>query len=230
LKDGAVKLLGLIPARGGSKGIPRKNIKLIAGKPLVAWTIEAAQRASVFDAVVVSTDDPEIAEVARRHGADVPFMRPAELARDETPGVEPVLHALQMLPAFDAVLLLQPTSPLRSAADITGCLNLAQQLQAPCVVSVCAPDQHPGWMYRLDDRQRLRPLLDGPAVTRRQDHQPVFAANGALYFARTDWLRQRRTFITDDTAAYVMPAERSVDLDTPLDWKFAEMLLKEGQT
>src|SRR5690349_11475180 len=110
-------VLGLIPARGGSKGIPRKNIKPIAGKPLIAWTIEAALAARGLDGVVVTTEDPEIAEVARAYGAEVPFLRPMELAADETPGIDPVLHALDMLPGFDAVLLLQPTSPLRTAAD-----------------------------------------------------------------------------------------------------------------
>lgn len=224
-----MKILGLIPARGGSKGIPRKNIRPIAGRPLIAWTIEAARMSERLDRLVVSTDDEEIAAVAREHGAETPFLRPAELARDDTPGVDPVLHALQALPGYDGVLLLQPTSPLRSATDIADCLDLAARLEAACVVSVCAPEKHPHWMYRLDDRQRLRPLLDGPAITRRQDLPPVFAANGALYFARTGWLQQHRTFITPDTAAFVMPPERSVDLDNPLDWKFADMLLKEAQ-
>ena len=115
---GRPRTLALIPARGGSKGIPRKNIRLIAGKPLIAWTIEAALRSSLLDAVMVTTDDPEIAEVASRAGAQVPFLRPAALAQDDTPGIAPVLHALDMLPGYDAVLLLQPTSPLRNTADI----------------------------------------------------------------------------------------------------------------
>lgn len=220
-------ILGLIPARGGSKGIPRKNIKLIAGKPLIAWTIEAALRSGMLSAVVVTTDDEEIAEVARRHGAQVPFMRPAELAQDGTPGVDPVLHALDMLPSHDTVLLLQPTSPLRTTADINDCIEQARRLKAPCMVSVSEAQQHPYWMYRLDAEQRLRTLLDVPHVTRRQDLPPVYAANGALYYADAAWLRARRTFITTDTAAYVMPAQRAVDLDTLLDWKLAELLLKE---
>ncbi len=110
-------VLGLIPARGGSKGIPRKNIQPIAGKPLIAWTIEAARTAGLAN-VVVSTEDAEIAEVAREWGAEVPFMRPSELAADDTPGIEPVLHAIELLPDYEGVLLLQPTSPLRSSEDI----------------------------------------------------------------------------------------------------------------
>ncbi|MGQ0684311.1 acylneuraminate cytidylyltransferase family protein [Bradyrhizobium sp.] len=223
-----MKVLGLIPARGGSKGIPRKNIKLMAGKPLIAWTIETALKSSLLASVVVSTDDQEIGEVARRHGAQIPFVRPSELARDDTPGVDPVLHALEALPEFDAVLLMQPTSPLRTVEDIEGCIRLAERVEAGCVVSVSEPIQHPYWMYRLDPEQHLQPFVATKHVTCRQDLPVVYAANGALYFARREWLQSRRTFIAADTVGYVMPVERSVDLDSPLDWKLAELLLKEG--
>ncbi len=222
-----MKILALIPARGSSKGIPRKNIKSIAGKPLIAWTIEAALCSRVLDAVVVSTEDEEIAGVARQWGAQVPFRRPAELARDDTPGIDPVLHALEQLPNFDAVLLLQPTSPLRTIEDIDACIGLAQDLQAPSVVSVSEPGIHPYRTYLLGADQRLQSLIYAPPVSRRQDLPPVYAVNGALYYTRADWLRQRHAFVTAETVAYVMPPERSVDLDTLLDWKLAEMLLKE---
>lgn len=222
-----MKTLALIPARGGSKGIPRKNINMIAGKPLIAWTIEAALASTLLDGVVVSTDNAEIAEVALRYGAQVPFLRPAELARDETPGVEPVLHALQQLPDYDAVLLLQPTSPLRSSADIDACLALAREREAVSVVSVSEPDAHPDWMYRMTATQQLEKLLASQSHTRRQDLLTVLTLNGALYFANADWLRRSRTLLAEETLAYVMPADRSVDIDTPLDWKFAELLLNE---
>lgn len=222
-----MKTLALIPARGGSKGIPRKNINMIAGKPLIAWTIEAALASTLLDGVVVSTDNAEIAEVALRYGAQVPFLRPAELARDETPGVEPVLHALQQLPDYDAVLLLQPTSPLRSSADIDACLALARGREAVSVVSVSEPDAHPDWMYRMTATQQLEKLLTSKSHTRRQDLPTVLTLNGALYFANADWLRRSRTLLAEETLAYVMPADRSVDIDTPLDWKFAELLLNE---
>jgi CMP-N-acetylneuraminic acid synthetase len=219
-------VFALIPARGGSKGIPRKNIRAIAGKPLIAWTIEAGLAAPGVDAVVVSTEDEEIAAVSREWGAQVPFMRPPELAADETPGIAPVLHAIDQLPAYDAVLLLQPTSPLRSVADIHGILALADESGAPAVVSVCESEDHPNWMYRLDAGARLAPLLPAPAAARRQDLPPVYALNGAMYFARTAWLREARGFLGDETRGYAMPADRSVDIDTPLDWRVAEMLLK----
>jgi CMP-N-acetylneuraminic acid synthetase len=222
-----VKILGLIPARGGSKGIPRKNIKRIADKPLIAWTIEAASRSRWLDAVVVSTEDEEIAEVARSYGAQTPFVRPISLALDTTPGVDPALHALNELPEFDAVTLLQPTSPLRRSTDIDACIEFALRLHAPCVVSVCESDKHPAWMYTIDGGERLRPLTECANVTRRQDLPTVYAANGAIYFARRDWLLRTRKFIAPDTVAFVMPRERSVDLDTLTDWKIAEIFLRE---
>lgn len=218
----------LIPARGGSKGIPRKNIKLFAGKPLIVWTIEAALRSSMLNAVLVSTDDPEIADVARQAGAQVPFMRPSELALDQTPGLDPVLHALDQLPYYDSVLLLQPTSPLRATEDIDACLRLAVQKSARSVVSVSEADTHPYWTYRLTRDQALRRFVDSEPVARRQDLPQAFALNGALYFADVDWLRSNGGFVGTETLAYVMAKERSVDLDTPLDWKFAELLLKES--
>ncbi len=218
-------VLALIPARGGSKGIPRKNVREIAGKPLIAWTIEAAGAAAGVDAVVVSTEDDEIAAVSLACGADVPFMRPAVLAADETPGIDPVLHALDMLPSYDAVLLLQPTSPLRTTADIEGILALAAETGAPAMVSVCESRDHPNWMYDLDTGGRLEPLFTGQGAPRRQDLPPIYSLNGAMYFARTEWLRDRRSFVGPGTLGYPMPAERSVDIDSPLDWRIAEMLL-----
>ena len=221
------RTLALIPARGGSKGIPRKNIRLIAGKPLIVWTIEAALRSDMLDAVVVSTDDPEIAEVARRAGAQVPFLRPAALAQDDTPGIAPVMHALDVLLGYGAVLLLQPTSPLRSTDDIEASLSLARVRQALSVVSVTEPDTHPDWTYRLEADQRLtRRSADAPAM-RRQDLPPVVALNGAMYYARIDWLRQCQRLVAPETLAYLMPRARSVDIDTALDWQLAELLLKE---
>jgi CMP-N,N'-diacetyllegionaminic acid synthase len=218
----------LIPARGGSKGIRRKNIKLIAGKPLIVWTIEAALRSSMLEAVVVSTEDPEIAEIARQAGADVPFMRPAALAQDETPGIDPVLHALSELTRYLSVLVLQPTSPMRTTDDIDGCLRLASQQNASSVVSVCEPDTHPYWTYSLSRGQTLERVVDAAPIARRQDLPQVFALNGALYFANAKWLQHNGSFVAPETIAYVMPRDRSVDLDTPLDWKIAEMLLKES--
>jgi CMP-N,N'-diacetyllegionaminic acid synthase len=217
--------LGLIPARGGSKGIPRKNLRVLAGKPLIVWTIEAALAAGGLARVVVSTEDPEIAEIALRAGADVPFVRPPDLARDETPGIDPVLHAVEALPDYDAVLLLQPTSPLRTTADIDGLLNTVTERGVPSAVSLSLVEVHPAYMFRLDDSGTMDPLMPDVQVTRRQDLPPVYALNGAMYFARTDWLRERRSLVGPETIGYPMPAERSIDIDTMLDWRLAELLL-----
>ena len=221
-----MSLLTLIPARGGSKDIPRKNIKPLMGKALIGWSIDAAKKARCVDRIVVSTEDDEIASVARELGADVPFMRPDELATDGTPGIAPVMHAILQLPDYDWVLLLQPTSPLRSAEDINGIWQFCQERGAPSAVSVCEAGNHPYWMYQCNAAQRLEPFIkERPDVARRQDLPPAFALNGALYLARTDWLLKQRDFVGPETLGYIMPPERSVDLDTPQDWRWVEYLI-----
>jgi CMP-N,N'-diacetyllegionaminic acid synthase len=222
-----MRVLGVIPARGGSKGVPRKNIREVAGKPLIAWTITAARAAHSLARCIISTDDEEIAQVARAHGGDVPFLRPAALATDETPGVAPVLHAVAALAPerFDAVVCLQPTSPLRIAADIDGAVAaLVEGVDA--VVSVTPARQHPLWMKQLDDRGLLVPFVDAPLPTRRQDLPEVYALNGACYVARCGALIASRTFHLPRTAAYLMPQERSLDIDSEIDLHIAETLLQ----
>lgn len=222
-------LLGLIPARGGSKGIPHKNVRPIAGKPLIGWTIETALTSAVFDRVVVSTDDPEIADVALVHGAEVPFLRPAELATDDASGILPILHAIDQLPGFDAVVLLQPTSPLRSADDIKAVVDLARSRNAASVVSVSEPDAHPQWTFRIDGDGLLAPWEAREAVTRRQDLEPAFALNGAIYYTECELLRATGVLVGPGTIGYPMPTERSIDIDTPLDWRIAELLLTDAR-
>jgi CMP-N-acetylneuraminic acid synthetase len=224
-----MSLLAVIPARGGSKGIPGKNIRPLCGKPLIAWTIEAALRSPSVDRVVVSTEDEDIAEVARQYGAEAPFLRPIALAQDDTPGVEPVLHALTELPGYSEVLLLQPTSPLRTAADIEAIVALRRTAEVPAAVSVSEAGVSPYLMYALDAGSHLAPLLGEAPATRRQDLPPAYALNGALYVADTAPFVRDGSFMTPETTAYVMPPERSVDIDTMLDWHLAEALLTERQ-
>ena len=221
------KVLAVIPARGGSKGVPGKNIRPLGGKPLIAWTIEAARAAPELDRVIVSSEDAEIIRIAGEWGGEAPFTRPAELARDDTPGIAPVLHALDALPEkYDYVVLLQPTSPLRSGADISAALALCLQEGAPACVSLCAPEHGPWWMFSLDERGRMQPLLPKEAIpARRQDMAPVYALNGAVYVALVDWLRENKSFLTDETVGYVMPGERSLDIDTELDFTIAEAVV-----
>jgi CMP-N-acetylneuraminic acid synthetase len=216
-----LSILGLIPARGGSKGIPRKNVLPIAGKPLIAWTIESALNAQHIDRVVVTTDDAEIAEVAATHGADVPFMRPADLARDATPGIEPVLHAIHMLPNYDRVVLLQPTSPLRAVVDIEAAVSMADRGAA--VVSVTEV-RHADWTFSMNQVGVLD-IGNGNIASRRQDMTRRYALNGAIYVAPTAAIRECRSFLMPGVLGYAMPAERSVDIDGWLDWQIAEMLL-----
>lgn len=214
------KVLALITARGGSKGLPRKNLLPACGRPLIAWTIGAAAEAEFVNRVVVSTDDDEIMEAARAWGGDVPFRRPSALASDTASSIDVVLHALDQLPGFDYVVLLQPTSPLRTAADIDAALKLAAASGAPSCVSVCEASQSPYWMYQLDNDGKLTPVLDSPlSLSRRQDLPPVYVPNGAIYVARVDWLRRTRSFLGGGSIAYPMPVERSLDIDTLEDFE-----------
>jgi N-acylneuraminate cytidylyltransferase len=223
-------VLAVIPARGGSKGVPRKNIRVVAGKPLIAWTIEEARRSSHIDRLIVSTDDSEIAAVAQQWRCEVPFMRPPELARDETPGIAPVIHAMEALPErYDLVVLLQPTSPLRSGADIDGCIATLVARQAKACVSVAEPGQSPYWMYKLDDKDRLQPLLEG-AFNRRQDLPKVYSLNGAVYVAEAEWLLQSNSFVGPGTIGYIMPIGRSLDIDTETDLAYFALRKSEATT
>ncbi len=225
------RVLAVVPARGGSRGIPRKNLVLVGGKSLLAWTADAARGSHVVDRAVLSSEDDEILEAGRVAGLDTPFVRPAVLARDDTPGVDPVLHALDALEAqgdhYGWVVLLQPTSPLRIAADIDAAAAFCAD-GAPAAVSVTAADKSPWWMFHMAPHARLEPLFD-PASrpSRRQDAPPVYVLNGAVYVARVDWLRRTRSFLTEETAGYVMPRERSVDVDEPADLHVVEALLAE---
>jgi len=221
------KILAIIPARGGSKGIPRKNIVPLCGKPLIAWTIEAVRNSAYVDRFILSTEDPEIIDVARQLGCDVPFVRPAELSADGTPGIVPVFHALTTLPeSYDYVVLLQPTSPLRNSSDIDGTIEKVAKDGHPACVSVVSVAKSPQWMFHLDARERLVPFMaDTRIAATRQELTRLYLLNGAVYAANVAWLKSVRSFISPQTAAYVMPEARSVDIDTPMDLRLCEHLM-----
>lgn len=227
------KVLGIIPARGGSKGLPRKNILHLAGKPLIAYTIEAALRASLLDRVIVSTDDGEIAKVARKCGAEVPFLRPHDLARDEASIYPVLIHAVQWLDEdqnwdIDYVLLLQPTSPLRNAEDIDRAITLALERDADAIVSVYEAKQHPYQMKRLTAEGRIIEFISqSTPVERRQELPTVYMLNGAIYLVKRSILLEKRTFYTDRTYAYLMSPEQSLDIDSKWDLYLAELVLKD---
>jgi CMP-N,N'-diacetyllegionaminic acid synthase len=213
-------ILALIAARGGSKGLPRKNVLQAGGKPLIAWTIEAALNSRVVSQVVLSSDDDEIIAAAKAWGCTVPFRRPDHLASDTATSMDVVLHAIDEVPGFDYVMLLQPTSPLRTALDIDAAFEILKAEHAPSCVSVTEAEQSPYWMYRLDERSKLHCLLPADSMAqRRQDLPSVYILNGAIYIARIDWLRRKKSFVTDETVAYVMNQHNSLDIDTPEDFE-----------
>jgi N-acylneuraminate cytidylyltransferase len=176
----------------------------------------------------LSSEDESIIRAARLHGCEVPFVRPAELAQDDTPGIEPVLHALRELPEYDIVVLLQPTSPLRDVADVDGSLERLVSSRAPAIVSVREASEHPLWIYRLDGGGALVPYVDQGAkpIAQRQDLPPAYLLNGAVYAARTEILKAARSFLMPGVVAWPMPFDRSIDIDTPQDLYAAEEVLR----
>jgi N-acylneuraminate cytidylyltransferase len=219
-------VLAIIPARGGSKGVPRKNIREILGKPLIAWTIEAAKKSKYIDRLILSSDDSTIIEIAEQWGCDVPFIRPKELAEDDTPGILPVLHALEQLPGYDYCVLLQPTSPLRITEDIDGCIELCVNRAATACISVSEATQNPYWMHTITEDGKLHKFIKGIEIDKRQDIPQLYAENGAVMMADIKWLIQKKTFFSDETLAYVMPRLRSLDVDTEEDFVLSELLLE----
>ncbi|MBF0162244.1 MAG: acylneuraminate cytidylyltransferase family protein [Magnetococcales bacterium] len=218
-------VLAIIPARGGSKGLPGKNILPLAGKPLIAWSIETARACPEIDRLILSSDDAEIIATAQAWGCEVPFIRPPHLANDTASTLAVLLHALESLPErYEWLVLLQPTSPLRWAADISACLEICRREAAPACVTVTAT-KTPLWSYFLEADGRMVPIL-GRDNTRvgRQQLPAAYQLNGAVYVARCDWFQQQQTFVHAETRAHVMPPERSVDIDTAFDLRWAEFL------
>ncbi|MFC5401723.1 cytidylyltransferase domain-containing protein [Cohnella soli] len=217
------QVLAVIPARGGSKGVPGKNIKPLSGKPLIAWAIECAARSQYIDRCIISTESEEIAEISRNWGGDVPFLRPAELALDDTPGIAPVLHAIDELPDYDIVVLLQPTSPLRQTEDIDGCIEKLVSSGVSSCVTVTLADKTPLWMYHLDEKGSMRPVLESnDRSLPRQQLPPVYVLNGAVYAAEVPWVRQTGKLLDNGTVSFIMPRARSLDIDTEEDFWIVE--------
>lgn len=225
------RLLAIIPARGGSKGVPRKNLRLLAGKPLIAYAIETAL-ASGVDRVVVSTDDPEIAAVARQYGAEVPFIRPVELARDDSPEWLVWRHAIRTLGVaeggqrIDVLVCIPPTSPLRAVEDVDLCIRTLLESDADVVITVKPAERNPYFnMVVLDSEGYARLALSGQAIHHRQSAPPVFDMTTVAYAARQDFVLKADSMFEGKVKAVVVPAERSLDIDTELDFRFAEFQL-----
>lgn len=225
-------MLALIPARSGSKGLPGKNIKMLLGKPLLVYAIEAAQQAKSIDRIVVSTDDEQIAEVARQYDAEVPFLRPAELATDNASAIDVYLYTIDQLSklerrSIEEFVVLQPTSPLRQAADIDRAIEIFYARQADMVVSFYQTSHPPVWAKRIENDKISDYFTFDPGISNRQKLPSAFMPNGAVYVINVTVLREKRTYYTDRTIPYVMPEERSVDIDTEADFKYAEFLIRQ---
>jgi len=228
-----MKGLAIIPARGGSKGLPRKNIKLLAGIPLISYTITEALRCHCFDKIVVSTDDTEIAQISRGYDSEV-MMRPKELADDKTPIVDTIFHVLSILEKEETyipeyIVVLQPTSPLRSSCDIKAAINLfLDNPDCDSVVSV-AKCEHPiTWTMNIKNGYLISSFDITYLKKRRQENLASYMPNGALYVTSSESLNKNQSFYSNKTIAYVMPAERSIDIDTEYDFMIAEFLVKKG--
>ena len=230
-----MRVLGLIPARGGSKGVPRKNIRMLGGKPLLLYTAETARAARLLSRVVLSTDDEEIAEIGRDCNLEVPFMRPTELAADATPSLLVVKHALEWLGSrgdlFDAVCLLQPTHPFRQSGDIDACIALLGESGADSVVTVLPvpPEYNPHWVFFRGPDGALR-LSTGEStpIPRRQDLPPAFHREGSVYVTLRDVVLKGGSLFGDRVIGYPVDPGKSVNIDTQDDWARAERLLRES--
>lgn len=229
-----MEVLAIIPARGGSKGLPGKNIKPLNGKPLIAYTIAEAFSSKKVNRIVVSTDDASIAEVSKKYGAEVPFLRPQALSNDKSPTVDAVIYTLDRLAESesyipDLVCLLQCTAPLKTSEHIDGAINKLIASGMDGIVSICETEAHPFWMqvFNGDKLQNFIPQKE--KITRRQDLPVVYRLNGAFWIVKTQNLMKEKSLIVSNQTGYVMKSEDSVDIDNELDFKIAELLIKERE-
>ena len=212
------KCLGVIVARGGSKGLPGKNLANLGGRSLLSWTIDAAKVSKYLDRTILSSNDEAIMAEARRLDCEVPFRRPDALATDESPVADTLIHALDQVDGgYDFIVLLQVSSPLRTAQDIDACIEVCHRNVAPSALSVTEAPKPSQWVVHVDERTgRMASLVSQEQKPmRRQDLPREYVMNGAVYVAETQWYRAHRVFLSADTQAYIMPKERSVDID---DW------------
>lgn len=226
------KILAIIPARGGSKGVPKKNIKELNGKPLIAYSIDEAKKSKYIDRLVVSTDDLDISSISKEFGAEVPCLRPENLATDKSPTIDCITHMINFLREKenyipDYVCLLQCTSPLRTYNDIDGTIEKALSLNVDGAISVCEAEVNPYWSNIFNGDKLEYFINEGKQITRRQDLPKVYRINGAIYCIKTDILLKYNTFETDNVTGYVMSNRNSIDIDDYIDFKLAEIYMKE---
>lgn len=224
-----MKILGLIPARGGSKGVPGKNIKLFAGEPLIAHSIKVGQRCEKIDRLILSTDDKKIADIGQEYGIEVPYIRPPHLATDEAMALDVFQHAMHFVMdqgyVPDALLVLQPTSPLRDETDIEKAISLLENSDFDQVISITSVSQHPYWMKTLGNNYEVKPFVqDQLKALRRQELPQLYIPNGAVYIYRKEYLLNPQH--NPRVGAVIMDQWKSVDIDNPLDFFLAEQLME----
>ncbi|MFH0732467.1 MAG: acylneuraminate cytidylyltransferase family protein [Candidatus Omnitrophota bacterium] len=224
-------ILAVIPARGGSKRLPYKNIKPLLGKPLIGRTIEQAKKSKYLDKIIVSTDSPKIAKVARGYNAEVPFMRPRDLSGDEVPLFDVVVHALKFYEkkgiCFDIAVILQPPCPFRTSKDIDDAVEFLFKKKAKAIISICEAFHHPMWMNILPPDGCLKDFLPRSVRGKNSQYLPkFFQLNGAIFLGFADYIKKHKSYYGRQTYAYIMPKERSIEIDDMTDFKLAEALLK----
>jgi CMP-N-acetylneuraminic acid synthetase len=217
--------LAIIPARGGSKRLPRKNILNLAGKPLIAWSIEAGLNSEYIDKVIVTSDDDEILEISRKFGADI-IKRPDELASDTATTFDAIKHTVENLKKYDYIVLLQPTSPLRNEKHIDDAIELLESKKADAIISVCEMDHSPLWSNILPEDLSMKNFLREEVLNKRsQDLEKYYRLNGAIYICKTEKLLEEESFfLKNNIFAYIMDRNSSIDIDEEIDFKIAEVL------
>ncbi|MFT9494662.1 cytidylyltransferase domain-containing protein [Anaerosolibacter sp.] len=229
-----MEIAAIIPARGGSKGIPKKNIKLLNGKPLISYSITEAQKSSYITDVYVSTDDQEIARISEAYGAKVPYLRPSNLSIDSSPTIDSILHMTEWLLTSgnkipEYICVLQCTSPLTKASDIDGTIKKLIETGMDGAVSICEAEVNPYWTNVFKGDRLEYFIEEGKNITRRQDLPEIFRLNGAIYVVKTEVLLSERTLEPKNITGYVMSNESSIDIDTMQDFMLAEFLMKERE-
>ena len=233
MKRKDIRVLGLIPARGGSKGVPRKNIKLLNGKPLIEWSAEALLKSKLIDTCICSTDDKEIAKIVENLGVDIPFIRPKKLAEDDSLVVDVIIHALDFFNkkniTFSHVMLVQPTNPTIKSSDIDNAVNLAKNNDYDTIISVHKYSGiHPAVMYKKRDNEIFEPLLPNSSELPRQKLEEIYARSGLFYLIKTEVLKENKSIYGEKIHAIEIDEKRAIPIDTDQDFCKAEKYLREN--
>ena len=225
-------MLAIIPARGGSKGLPNKNIKILNGKPLIAYAIESAKKSRYIDRIIVSTDDKQIAEISKEYGAEIPFIRPKELATDNAKAIDNYIFTIEELKKrenkiYEEFVVLQPTSPLRKTEDIDNAIELFKKKNADSVISYAEALHPPLWAKTIDKQLKIKNYFSEEANYQNRQEIPVaFMPNGAIFVFKYLLLKEKHIYFSDKTYAYIMSQMNSIDIDNLIDFEFAEFLIR----